>query len=317
MIMRAIETIPINGYISMPVLRTLYNVYSWHFMDADIAEAAIKDRRLAAFFSLIPLGSFRETTIGESAVLLYIYIAGKINIRSFEGSKISKGSEKDNKNLLKEDFIDDKLFAVYREQAKDIDERFLLFNDSILTKRESKASMPIRNAGSIVKAVNKYDLVMGTLPYKVLTKSLIIKDTLLESSYNNIVVLQDCTGSMSGHKDLLLSLKAAIINKALISGVHISWSFVSNRVVATDEYAEGAVDNVNRFIIEPDKQLNLTKVLRSGLCKGKKVIIITDGTDDFDFTISSTAEKLNFIYFKQNIKLLNNIIHHGKTFRFK
>ena len=308
---------PIEGYVSMNVLKVFYKAFTWVFLGNGIKDAAIKDKKIKAFFNLLSLETFREATISESAILLYIYLQKRVNIRELESSRIVSIGGGKNKLLEEKDFVTKELYTFYMEADADIDKEFLLFNSSYNRVTNTPITTTIKSHGAVNSAVRKYELALNSLPYKLVNKTLLIKDSAETSEKGELIILQDCTYSMSSYKGLIFNIRAAILNKAVEEGIKVIWAYVSNKVVDINIYDSNALSGLTDFVLDKETRVELSGILCSDLCKGKKVVVITDGTDDFDFEFESKATEINFIYFKKNVKLLNKITSYGRTFRFK
>jgi hypothetical protein len=59
----------------------------------------------------------------------------------------------------------------------------------------------------------------------------------------------------------------------------------------------------------------MDKILTSKELKGQKVIIITDGTDDFNIPRATVTKQINVISFSYNDSIKTKILNYGKFFK--
>jgi uncharacterized protein YaiL (DUF2058 family) len=62
--------------------------------------------------------------------------------------------------------------------------------------------------------------------------------------------------------------------------------------------------------------MNTNNILTKDEFIDKQVIIITDGTDAFNFSFATKTNKINVISFTDNLTLRNKISNYGMFFKF-
>ena len=308
------------GYISIPVLKIFYNLFSWVYFDKEIIyeeknEEALKLKKL---ISLFDLKYFKGSSLYYSSVLFYIYIAKFINLRFFSDGKVVKIKSKvENKAFIEEFFKFKTLYNLYKDSKEDIPKNFLLFS-SIFEKNSSKQIKKINNYSQIYNVTAKSDLVRPDFKIKLATKNLNVNTIEDNNEINNkIIILQDCSLSMTKHREKLNVLKAYILNEALTKDFNVEWNFCNSDFYKTILFTpknieENSIENVFSgisFLIEELLEDLITKNFHS-------VIIITDGEDNFNIPFTLVGANINTISFNYNRGLQANILKYGKFIKF-
>ena len=222
----------------------------------------------------------------------------------------------DNKKYAKEDFSDKKLFELYRNTPTDLSADFLLFN-KLFIQNSDKESGNIVNYSDVVRSTNIYSLVLPNLPYKLATKTLTVsKERVIDDEQRILYVLQDSTRSMKKYIKELYMLKGFILNEAFKHNFRVEWLYTSDEVIDRATYSRTQTENLEHLVFYGYK-MNVSNILNSNEFLNKQVLIITDGTDNFDFDFTTKTKKINFISFTDNIILKNKLSAYGRFFRLQ
>lgn len=303
------------GFISMKILRLFFNVFSWYYMEGHIKHLKIGEP-FDKLFKGINLKDFKEDSIAYSAVLLYCRASKKFNMRKLDIGDLDGSEVGDNKKYAKEDFSNKKLFDLYKDTHTDLSDDFLLFN-KLFIQNTDKESNNIKDYSDIVRSTNLYSLVLPNLPYKLATKTLMVsKDAQVDAEQRVLYILQDCTLSMKKYIKEIYMLKGFILNEAFKHNYRVEWLFTSDEVVDRAVYSKTKTEDLEHLVFKGYK-MNVSKILTSDEFLNKQVLIITDGTDNFDFDFTTKTKKINFISFTDNIILKNKVSAYGRFFRLQ
>ena len=303
------------GFISMKILRFFFNVFSWYYMEGHIKNLNIGEP-FDKLFNDINLKDFKQDSIAYSAVLLYCRASKKFNMRKLDLGDLDESDIGDNKKYAKEDFSDKKLFELYRNTPTDLSADFLLFN-KLFIQNSDKESGNIVNYSDVVRSTNIYSLVLPNLPYKLATKTLTVsKERVIDDEQRILYVLQDSTRSMKKYIKELYMLKGFILNEAFKHNFRVEWLYTSDEVIDRATYSRTQTENLEHLVFYGYK-MNVSNILTSNEFLNKQVLIITDGTDNFDFDFTTKTKKINFISFTDNIILKNKLSAYGRFFRLQ
>lgn len=301
------------GFISMKILRLFFNVFSWYYMEGHIKHLKIGPP-FDKLFDDINLKDFKEDSIAYSAVLLYCRASKKFNMRKLDLGDLDESELGDNKKYEKEDFSDKKLFELYRNTATDLSDDFILFN-RLFIQNSDKETSNIENYSDVVRSTNAYSLALPNLPYKLATKTLSVsKEREVNNEQRVLYVLQDSTRSMKKYIKDLYMLKGFILNEAFKYNYRVEWLYTSDEIVDRAVYSKTQTDNLEHLVFKGYK-MDVSKILTSNEFLNKQVLIITDGTDNFDFDFTTKTKKINFISFTDNVILKNKLSAYGRFFR--
>ena len=290
---------------------------SWVFLDEHKIEKAFeKDSKEKDYLMSLSLTLYKQDTVAASSVLLYNILSNTLNMRAFALAKIIFKKEGDNKTIEATDFKFEALKKLYLSGKNDIPEGLLLFNNLFVASAK-KEVVPIENYGQVVKLTSTADYVRPDLSYKLALHSLnISKEVELEGEGKKIIVLQDCTYSMRKHIDKLRVLKGFILHTALENGFNIEWLSVSDRIIKETTYTPENIEKAEMSFVYSGVKLDTTSVLTRDRFMNALVVIITDGTDNFNFKFNTKTRKINIISFRDNINIKNKLANYGRFFRF-
>jgi len=205
---------------------------------------------------------------------------------------------------------------MYREGTGDLTNDFLLFNSIFKTSIDKEVSN-IKNYGDIVRTVGVSNLVSPDLGYKISSKSLNVNynKEISDISDKKIYVLQDCTVSMKRYDGHLKMIKGFILNQAFKNDYEVVWLLVNDRIIDEQVFNKDNLNEVNSNNMFYGIRVNTSKILTEDRFAHKKVIIITDGTDQFNFEFNTKTTQVNMISFNDNVELRNIIANHGRFFK--
>lgn len=301
-------------FVSDIVLYMLFDVLSWSFFNAPIKNAYKDVPKLGELFESINIDYVAHLPLVEASLYLYVKLSKEYDMRSIEKGEVVKIKEGDNKALGKDDFTISELYDTYKKGKADISKDLLNFND-LLISTNIKAVVNIQSFGEITKAARLFDLALPDLHYKLGTKTLLVNHNVENTGHDDklLYVLQDSTYSMKKFIDKLLNVKAFIIDAAIKNDYKVVWLYVSNGERERDVYDK---DNytIGEDIIYTGINVNMTSLLLKEEFNHKKVVIITDGTDSFDFKFNTSTSDISCISFIDNINIRNKINMHGRYF---
>jgi len=310
------EDVEIIGYKSDKILRLLFNFFTWVYMEGNIE--GIEDCKIKRFLSPYDLNPYIGASPVYSTILLYNKLSKEINIRALENNEVEKRAPGDNKMLTKVNFNYMELLELYKNNAGDISKDFLLFNDLFKIEQE-KTVLPIKSYGEIAKASSIIDTIKPDLSYKLATKQLQVnRDVEIdERKKNKIYVLQDCTFSIQEYISQIKTIKAFILNESFNHGFEVEWLYISNKIHNRTLYtAETISSAIFDFDIE-GVVVDTSKILIDDEFINKQVVLITDGTDSFDFPFNTKTKKISVISFLDNEEVKNKISNYGKFFKIE
>ena len=310
-----IQNKELYGHVSMEVLESIYNLFTWVYRGKSIKGAFKKeDDKITLLFSAFNLKSFVSDSITDSTIIFYNKLKALIDIRELSYGRINF-EPVNNKLLIEKDFKITSLYNLYKESIYDIPISFLLFNN-IFKVTQDKVITNIKSTGQVVSLLTYTDIVRPDFYYKLLKKNLLINDTTNEEDITNkIYIIQDCTLSMNNYIDKLKILKAYILDTALRFGWKVVWIEAFTSILSETEYKDkkDIIDIKFKF---KGSSINYRDILKDKKFIDKKLVIVTDGTDNFNFNFSSISADTNLITFTENYNLKNKIGAYGKYYIF-
>jgi hypothetical protein len=306
----------LHGDIYKPVIDLLYNIFSWVYIDDYFRVNSIENEAIRDILLKYDLDTYKGTSISYSAVLLYADLSRKYNMRMLGEGKLVTVEESSNKLFKKEHFMFDELYDMYNKSKGDLSTDFLLFNDIFESSTEKNVAN-IKSPSDVVKTISKTSLIRPDFEYKLATKQLQVnylkeKD---ENSDKTIYVLQDCTESTRGFKHQINMLKGFILNEAFKHDYIVEWLFVESYMVDSQRFSKETIKQTKMKDVTFGSKINITKLLTEDRFLEKQVIIITDGTDPFNFKFNTKTKKINVVSLKDNINIKNKISNYGRFFR--
>lgn len=308
----------IKGYVSKKVLKLLFNIFSWIYLEDKLLNKAyiITNNKLKELFDSFNLHNFKGDSIYYSAILFYILLSKLVDIRALEKGEIAKVKDTNSNKLLHgKSFSFDSLYDIYKNADADLSDNLLLF-DSIFIPNNDKEVRNIKSFGEIVNVNSFSSLVRPDLHYKLATKQLLVKVEKEEYNKTPIVyVLQDATYSMERFQEQLKVLKAFILDRSFSNNYDINWLEVTTYIRSEKLYTKKELDKIDFSFNFYGSKVNTELILTDKRFENKKVIIITDGTDNFNFKFNTVTTDINIITFSENKFIKNKILNYGKYFR--
>jgi len=309
----------IPGYISMKILKMIFNMFTYVYLNNPIEYKNTEEsKKFKAFIDLFALEYFRGTSIYYSTVLFYKKLSDLVNLRKLEEDIFITGKNiADNKRVVKSSFAFDVLYNMYKESNLDIPQDFIIFSKELVTN-DVKEISSIKSYSQIFKSRSIIDLKKKDLPFKLATKTLLVNsDVLNEDKNNKIVIMQDCTLSMTQYEDKLNITKAYILNEVLSKNLSLEWNFCNHEIYKKVEFTsknilKENIENVFNGYLFDIEHLLVTLSLQNL----HSIIIITDGEDNFNIPFKVKDVKINTISFNNNIGLKTNINRYGKFIKF-
>lgn len=304
----------ITGYVSIEILKNIFNLFTWVYRGEDISNAFEEKSNITALFKSFNLNAFITDSIEGSTVVFYNKLKQLVDIRKLEVNVLNFES-KNNKLLVREDFKYKTLYNIYKRNEKDIPATFLLFN-SIFKRTLDKTIKKIESNGQITSLLTYTDIIRPDFNYKLLKKDLLINKQEEENyQVNEIYIIQDCTLSMYNYIEKIKILKAYILDTALQVNWNVHWIEASASIFSETFY-ENKNDIQNIEMNFEGSFIDYKNILKEKRFINKKLVIITDGTDDFNFNFSSVSSDINLVTFNENYNLKNKIGAYGKYYIF-
>lgn len=312
----AIKDADLTGYISKNTLREFFNLFSWVYLEGNVKGAFDPGTKLEVFISRFDLFRFKGSSLCYSAVLFYQKLSRVIDLREFENDIIITAKTGTNKMFFSEDFSYKKLYDMYCENKGDLSPDFLLFNELFKVSSE-KEVRKIKSYAEITKSVGVSSLVRPDLSYKLASKQLDVNNNLdfISKDKNKIYILQDSTYSMQQYEGQLRTLKAFILNCAFENQYEVEWLFISDRINHRVTYNRENIESSEIRFVFFGVTVNTSSILIQDEFVGKKVVIITDGTDMFNFPFNTKTKDINVISFLDNINIKDKISTYGRFFK--
>lgn len=312
-----IKQFDLTGHVSKPVIKLLFNLFSWQLIEGSTAGAYTeKDAKIKAFFDKYDLSRFDGPTIIYSAVLFYTKLKDVIDFRALEkGEVITVKGPSANKLFSEVNFPYGKLYDFYKEGKGDLSDDFLLFN-SVFRNTPVKEVEKLRSYGEVVNT-SKANLIRPDFSYKLATKNIDVNRYIDEGRQvkDKIYVLQDCTLSMRKFLPNISTIKGFILNEAFKNGYEVEWLCINTDIKKRETYNKDNIKNIDINIDLIGIKVDTSSILIRDELTNKKVVIITDGTDSFDFPFNTKTKSVNIISFVDNIKIKNKLAGHGKFFK--
>lgn len=308
-----------TGYVSMKTLKLLFNLFSWVYIEGNIVNAFYeRNSELENFLNRFDLFRFKGDSLCYSTVLFYQKLKRVINLRDLNDGIIGQYRPGDNKLLSSEDFNYEELYTLYQEGVGDISSNLLLFNE-LFSSDLKKDIRKITSYGEVVRASSMSDLVRPDFSYKLATRQLDVNKDLEIPDYadKKLYVLQDSTQSMQNYIPYIKALKAYILNEAFKNDYDVEWLYVSDKINDRAYYSKNYMKSMDIVFTFGGTKVDTSKILTSEEFVGKKVVIITDGTDSFNFPFNTKTKSINVISFKDNINIRNKISTYGRFFKVK
>lgn len=306
----------VTGAVSLPLIREFYNIFSWIYVKKYIPIDKIEHEGLVKVLSHYNLYDYIGPSIAYSAVFFYMELSKKYNMVSLGKGKVVSVEDVSNKLIKKDHFMFDELYDMYDKCKGDLSDDFLEFN-SIFTKKDEKDIRNIKAVGDVLKVTSKTSLIRPDFEYKLSSKQLQVGYNTENDGEESkmIYVLQDCTESTKKYIKQINMVKAFILNEAFKHDYKVTWHFVEQYIVGTQEFSKETIKQTKIENIIHGYKVNVTKILTNDEYLGKQVILITDGTDSFDFKFNTKTRNINVVSLTDNNKIKNKISHYGKFFR--
>ena len=305
---------PITSYLDVTVLKWIYNVFTWKYRGENISNAFTnKDSKVLKLFKQFNLEAFISNSIMETTIVFYNKLSSVIDIRSFSIGVINKTPN--NKRFIKVDFKVESLYNIYKNSIYDIPTNFKLFN-TIFKNESVYKSLTMSKFSDVTKLTYSSDFVRPDFSYKFYKKKFYINsDEDDEHQNKQLIVIQDCTLSLQMYKEKLKVLKAYILDSAFKEKYEVNWIEAGMYTISDKIITEDSFDGVLNFTFSTHK-VEYSALFKSKNFINKKLVIITDGTDDFNFDFSNITQQINLITFNENYALKNKINTYGKYFIF-
>lgn len=312
----AIKDAGLSGYVSRKTLREFFNLFSWVYVEGATEGAFSPNTRLEKFLSRFDLFRFKGDSLCYSAVLFYQKLSRTVDMRMLELDEISSAPDGGNKMFCSEDFKYKELYRMYTDNSGDLSTDFLLFNEIFRTSVE-KAVRNIVSYGDVSRINEVTSAVRPDFSYRLATRQLsvnYIKEND-ENSARKLYVLQDCTFSIKEYLSQLKMIKAFILNEAFSHDFEVEWLFISDRINHRVNYNKANIASLDIQFRFSGTFVDTSKILILDEFIGKQVVIITDGTDMFNFPFNTKTRNLNVISFLDNINIKNKISNYGRFFK--
>jgi hypothetical protein len=312
----AIKDAGLTGYISKDTLKEFFKLFSWVYVQGDIRGAFTQNTKLEQFFSRFDLFRFKGPTLCYSAVLFYQKLSRVIDMRKLDLGDICSMQAGDNKLFFSDDFTYKELYALYAENPGDLSTDFLLFNE-LFKSTEEKQVKKISAYSELSSRTDITALVRPDLGYNLALKKLDVnyeKESSVKQD-KKIYILQDSTHSMVPYQGQLKMIKAFILETAFKNDYQVEWLFISDRVNSRVLYTKENIATADIRFYFSGVRIDTTKILVQDEFLGKQVVIITDGTDSFNFPINTKTKKINVISFLDNINIKDKISTYGRFFK--
>lgn len=316
LIQEEVQNVEVTGYISEMVLKLLFNLFTWVYIEGNTVGAyETTDSAIYSLLKNVDLDLFKGPSACYSSVLLYNKLRKAVNIRQLERNSLDEVKTGENKVLDITKFPFEELYDMYRTGKGDLSKDFMLFNRLFINTEEARTSA-IKNYGDISR-VSGANIVRPDFTYKLATKSLQVRYAVEKEAYDDrlLIILQDCTVSMSSYLDQIKMVKGYILNEAFKNDYRVEWLLVNTEVVDEQVFDKNNIKNIGINNAIMGSQVNTSGILTQDRFFNKKVIIITDGTDPFDFKFNTKTMDVNMISFNENVELRNIIANHGRFFK--
>jgi len=306
----------LRGYISLPIIKALFYVYSWEYVEKTLKHTFVKESVFEKLFKLFPYKQFMWDDMYESAILFYSFLSTQVDMRALDTDSFVKyiPGTGVNKQFTEEYFVDASLYESYKNNVLDIPKDFLKLNFS-MSKDIVQEQANMTHYGQVINTASKVDLLRPDLPYKLITHELRVKVQKEEKSKETLVIIQDCTVSMRNYVNELLMTKVFILNKAFKNNLTVHW-IRFNKVIESEVYFNKATYlGDSKTLGYNGDELDLKKALRGTKYIDKDLIIITDGTDNFNSDLNVGSKSLNVISFTDNLIIRNKLANYGRFFK--
>jgi hypothetical protein len=310
-----LDDLETKGYVSMVALEHLFTLFYWVYYTGSV-DRAIKNKKMRVFFSKFDLEMYKTDSPMQSAVVFYNKLTKLINIRAFEEMKIDKKRVR-NKKLNEDYFTFKELYDVYKNSDSDIPSNIIELN-SVFGKIESKDIQNITSLSEVFNRVSVSDIVRPDFKYKVMSGKLKVfnsEEKEEEIVKNKMFVIQDCSYSMHDYEDPLKMVKAYILETALQRNYTVEWLYVTDGEDGRNTYDRENIIDFKYPKISGFSEFDVSGLLVKNEFKGKKAIIITDGTDNFDIPKNLVTKQLNVVSFRYNEEIRTKILNYGKFFK--
>ena len=312
----AIKAAELTGFVSYSTLKQLYNLFSWVYLGKGDPLDSVENIEVKKFLSVYDLYRFKGASICYSAVLFYQKLSFVIDLRKFDLEEIVGVVEGGNKLISSSSFSFPSMYKLYAESKGDLGTEFLLFN-SIFTQDSNRTTKIL---DSYTDITNLKDLTAPLRPdfeYNLAVKNLLVKKNELDETETKrtLYIIQDSTYSMQEYESQIKMLMGFILNEALSHDYVVEWLFVSKIEHHRIQFTRQNINAEEHNLLFGGVTFDTSIVLTSDEFIGKQVVIITDGTDMFEFPFVTKTKSLNVISFLDNINIKNKIATHGRFFR--
>ena len=315
-ITKELSIISFNGKVFEEAIIIIFDVLSWYRLYGNSDDAFVKNVPIKKLFKEFNLSQVDNMPIFEATAFIYKIIMAKYNIRSFifgEKLEIESG---DNKNLKKSDFKLQMLADIYIKSKGEVSNDFLLF-DKMFINSASDDVVKMSKLSDVMNCAHISDLASkDALRYKIGVKSLDVKvPRVVKGEKKELIVIQDASSTMKMYEEGLIAVKSFIIDEAFREDFRIKWLYVTNQIHKEENYSKKSFAGLFKYDEYFKRDVDLTSILASERFRGKNVVIITDGTDDFKMPIRMVTDKVHLVYFIDNTTLTNKFDMYGKCFK--
>lgn len=306
----------LHGDVYRPVIDMLYDVFSWYYVEGRNIVPDIENKVIKEVLSKYFLDFYIGDSISYSAVLLYADLSRKYNMRDLGAGKKTPVTEASNKLFKKSHFLFEDLYKMYNNSAGDLSEDFILFNELFEVNSEKEVTN-IKAFGEVLKTNSKVDLVKPDFSYKLITKQLQVNRVKEEcgNSEKLIYVLQDCTESTRRFENQINMVKGFILNEAFKHDYVVEWLFVESKVIDSQRLSKETIKQEEIKNVVFGSKVDITNILTEDRFLNKQVIILTDGTDPFNFKFNTKTKKINVISLTESTNIRNKIANYGRFFK--
>jgi hypothetical protein len=312
----AIKDAGLIGYVSRDTLKEFFKLFSWVYVQGDVSKAFKENTKLKQFLSRFDLFRFKGPSLCYSAVLFYQKLSRVIDMRKLELGDLCTMEAGANKLFFSEDFSYKELYKLYAENPGDLSTDFLLFNE-LFKNTQEKQVKKISACSELSRRTDITALVRPDLGYNLALKKLDVnyqKESSVKEE-KKIYILQDSTHSMVPYEGQLKMIKAFILEAAFKNDYQVEWLFISDRVNFRVLYNKANIATTEIRFYFSGIRVDTTKILVQDELLNKQVVIITDGTDSFNFPINTKTKKINVISFLDNINIKDKISTYGRFFK--
>jgi len=315
-----------TGYLSDKLLINIYNILTWATKDSSFNALVKKHPEVAditALLETIEYTLFLKHDLRKSLASLYLHLSLILDLRTLVKGEVkyfnNQGECIANKKYNDDDFANSNLYASYISDRLEIPKDSLIFNyvfGEMVTRKTAIGN--ISTISELAKSCNKADLVRPDMLKKAINNELKVRDAKTEMPKQVLYVLQDATFSMEAFINRIHSTRSLILKKAEELGVDVDWRYVNTKVFDNVYYTSEAVGSnadIDTTLKFQGSTVDIEKVLKDKTYYNKNVVIVTDGTDSFNFNFNTKAKTLSVLSFTENNIIKQKLTSYGRFFK--